>query len=200
MKIPPATKPKPGSFRLSQHKKTPGYYVSSAAEKSLTASPGSGQREAHASSERAQLPPPPLPPTIPPPPVQFQEESTGAANVEPSPKGDDKNVGVMRITRQSSLPSKEPSVGLSLEKLRSFAAPRPYSPATPSRFAQAVSSAVKRSQSLSYRPKSPHSPHSPHSPVSPLSPITSHSPVIESKGLSKLKVSSDSIGGLYLNI
>ncbi|KAM8749540.1 cordon-bleu protein-like 1b isoform 2-T3 [Acanthopagrus schlegelii] len=187
VKIPPATKPKPGSFRLSQHKKTPGYYVTSAAEKSLTASPGSGQREAHASSERAQLPPPPLPPTIPPPPVQFQEESTGAANVEPSPKGDDKNVGVMRLTRQSSLPSKEPSVGLSLEKLRSFAAPRPYSPATPSRFAQAVSSAVKRSQSLSYQPKSPHSPHSPHSPVSPLSPITSHSPVIESKGLSKLK-------------
>uniref|UniRef100_A0A671XGS3 Cordon-bleu WH2 repeat protein like 1 n=1 Tax=Sparus aurata TaxID=8175 RepID=A0A671XGS3_SPAAU len=188
VKIPPATKPKPGSFRLSQHKKTPGYYVTSAAEKSLTASPGSGQKEAQASSERAQLPPPPPPPPpTTPPPVQFQAESTGAANVEPSPKGDDKNVGIMRITRQSSLPSKEPSVGLSLEKLRSFAAPRPYSPATPSRFAQAVSSAVKRSQSLSYRPKSPHSPHSPHSPVSPLSPITSHSPVIESKGLSKLK-------------
>ncbi|XP_073329193.1 cordon-bleu protein-like 1b isoform X2 [Pagrus major] len=194
VKIPPATKPKPGSFRLAQHKKTPGYYVTSAAEKNLSASPGYGQKEAQASSERAQLPPPPppppattTPPPTPPPPVQFQEESTGAANVEPSPKGDDKNVGVMRITRQSSLPTKEPSVGLSLEKLRSFAAPRPYSPATPSRFAQAVSSAVKRSQSLSYRPKSPHSPHSPHSPVSPLSPITSRSPVIESKGLSKLK-------------
>ena len=210
VKIPPATKPKPGSFRLSQHKKTPGYYVTSAAEKSLAASPGSGQKEAQASSEREQLPPPPPPPphppppppttTTPPPPVQFQAESTGAANVEPNPKGDDKNVGIMRITRQSSLPSKEPSIGLSLEKLRSFAAPRPYSPATPSRFAQAVSSAVKRSQSLSYRPKSPHSPHSPHSPVSPLSPITSHSPVIESKGLSKLKVSSDSIVCLYLNI
>ncbi|XP_019110806.2 cordon-bleu protein-like 1b isoform X2 [Larimichthys crocea] len=176
MKIPPATKPKPGSFRLAQHKKTPGYYVTSAAEKRLSATPGSGQREAQASAEKTQLPLPPPPP----PPVQYQEETTGAANVELSPKGDNKNVAMMRITRQSSLPCKEPSLGLSLEKLRSFAAPRPYSPATPSRFAQAVSSAVKRSQSLSYK--------SPHSPVSPsLSPIPSHSPVSESEGLSKLE-------------
>ncbi|XP_040912376.1 cordon-bleu protein-like 1b isoform X2 [Toxotes jaculatrix] len=176
-KIPPATKPKPGSFRLPQHKKTPGYYVTSAADKNLSASPGSGQKEAQRSTERAMLPPPPLPP-----PVQCQEETTGATNVQLSPKGDDKNVAIMRMTRQSSLPCKEPAVGLSLEKLRSFAAPRPYSPATPSRFAQAVSSAVKRSQSLS------HSPKPPHSPVSPLfSPITSHPPVIESKGLSELK-------------
>lgn len=177
MKIPPATKPKPGSFRLAQHKKTPGYYVTSAAEKSLSASPGSGQREAQGSAERAKLPPPPLPP-----PVQCQEETTGAANVELSPKGDDKNVGFMRMTRQSSLPSKEPSAGLSLEKLRSFAAPRPYSPATPSRFAQAVSSAVKRSQSFTHGPKSPLLPVSP-----PFSPITSHSSIIESEGLSELK-------------
>uniref|UniRef100_A0A8P4JYB7 Cordon-bleu WH2 repeat protein like 1 n=1 Tax=Dicentrarchus labrax TaxID=13489 RepID=A0A8P4JYB7_DICLA len=177
MKIPPATKPKPGSFRLAQHKKKPGYYVTSAAEKSLSATTGSSQREAQGSADRAQLPPPPLPP-----PMQCKEETTGATNVELSPKGDDKNVAIMRMTRQSSLPCREPSSGLSLEKLRSFAAPRPYSPATPSRFAQAVSSAVKRSQSLSHRPKSP------HSPVSPLlSPTASHSSVIESKGLSKIK-------------
>lgn len=189
-KIPPATKPKPGSFRLAQQKKTPGYYVTSAAEKSLIASPGSGQREAQGSAERANLPPPPLPP-----PVQYQVETAEATNVEQSPKRDDKNVAIMRMTRQSSLQSKEPSLGLSLEKLRSFAAPRPYSPATPSRFAQAVSSAVRRSQSLSYQPKSPHSPVSP-----PLSPITSHSSAIESKGLSKLKVSSDSIHAFkYVN-
>lgn len=190
MKIPPATKPKPGSFRLAQHKKTPGYYVTSAAEKNLVASPGSGQREAQGSAERAKLPPPPHPP-----PVQYQEETTGAANAELSPKGDDKNVAVMRMTRQSSLPCKEPSLGLSLEKLRSFAAPRPYSPATPSRFAQAVSSAVKRSQSLSGGPKSPHSPVFP-----PLSPTTSHPSPTESKGLPKLKVRSDSIAYMYLNI
>ncbi|XP_076603476.1 cordon-bleu protein-like 1b isoform X3 [Chaetodon auriga] len=181
MKIPPATKPKPGSFRLAQHKKTPGYYVTSAAEKSLHASPGSGQREAQESAEREQLPLPP-----PPPPVYWQEETTGAANVQLSPKGDDKNVAFKRMTRQSSLPCKEPNLGLSLEKLRSFAAPRPYSPATPSRFAQAVSSAVKRSHSLSHRPKTPHSPVS-----APLSPITSQSSVIESDGLSKLKDSED---------
>ncbi|XP_042370121.1 cordon-bleu protein-like 1, partial [Plectropomus leopardus] len=178
MKIPPATKPKPGSFRLAQHKKTPGYYVTSAAEKSLSASPGSDQREAQGSAERAKLPPPPLPP-----PVQCQEEATGAANVELSPKGEDKHVAFQRMTRQSSL-SKEPSVGLSLEKLRSFAAPRPYSPVTPSRFAQAVSSAVKRSNSLSTWPKSSQSPQSPVSP--PVSPI-SRSSVTDSEGLSELK-------------
>lgn len=182
VKIPPATKPKPGSFRLAQHKKTPGYYVTSAAEKSLSASTGSGQREGQASTERAQLPPPP-----PPPPMQCQEDTTGASNVELSSKGDDKNVATMRIMRQSSLPSKHPNLGLSLEKLRSFAAPRPYSPVTPSRFAQAVSSAVKRSNSLSHSPKSPS--------TAPLSPITSHSSVMDSKGLSKLEVSSY----LYLN-
>nr|XP_046259097.1 cordon-bleu protein-like 1b isoform X2 [Scatophagus argus] len=178
VKIPPATKPKPGSFRLAQHKKTPGYYVTSAAEKSLTGSPASGQREAQASAERAQLPLPPPPP--PPPPVSCQKDTAGAANVELSPTG--KNTAIMGITRQSSLPSKEPSLGLSLEKLRSFAAPRPYSPATPSRFAQAVSSAVKRSQSL------PHGPKSACLPLSaPVSPVTSHPSVPESKGLSKLK-------------
>ncbi|XP_070694769.1 cordon-bleu protein-like 1b isoform X2 [Pempheris klunzingeri] len=177
MKIPPATKPKPGSFRLAQHKKTPGYYVTSAAEKSLIVSPVSGQKEAQGSAERAKLPTPP-----PPPPAQHQEETAGATNVELSPKGDNKNVAIMRMSRQSSLPSKEPSLGLSLEKLRSFAAPRPYSPATPSRFAQAVSSAVRRSHSLSQGPKSPHSPVSP-----PLSPNTSQSAAFESKGLSKLK-------------
>ncbi|XP_044072076.1 cordon-bleu protein-like 1b isoform X2 [Siniperca chuatsi] len=177
MKIPPATKPKPGSFRLAQHKKTLGYYVTSAAEKNLTASPGTGQREAQVSAERAKLPPPPFPA-----PVQCQEETTGATNVELSPKGAHKNIAIMRMTRQSSLPSKEQSSGLSLEKFRSFAAPRPYSPVTPSRFAQAVSSAVRRSQSLSHGPKSPQSPVSP-----PISPITSHSSVIESKGLSNLK-------------
>ncbi|KAK5861221.1 hypothetical protein PBY51_022635 [Eleginops maclovinus] len=176
MKIPPATKPKPGSFRLAQHKKTPGYYVTSAAEKKLNASPGSAQ----GSAERAKLPPPPLPP-----PLQCQEETTGSANVELSPKGDNKNVAFMRMTRQSSLPSKEPTTGLSLEKLRSFAAPRPYSPATPSRFAQAVSSAVKRSQSISYGPKSPQSPQSPVSPS--FSPTQNRSSIIESKGLSELK-------------
>lgn len=178
IKVPPATKPKPGSFRLAQHKKTPGYYVTSAAEKSLSGATSSGQREVQGNADRAKLPPPP-----PTPPVQYEEETAEATNTQLSPKGNDKTAATMRITRQSSLPCKEPSVGISLEKLRSFAAPRPYSPATPSRFAQAVSSAVKRSRSLS------HSPRSPQSPVSaPFSPITSRSP--EAKGLYVIKVSS----------
>ncbi|KAM7380580.1 hypothetical protein PAMP_003867 [Pampus punctatissimus] len=172
MKIPPATKPKPGSFRLAKHKNTPGHYVTSASEKAISASSGSGQMEAHGSPERLKLPPPP-------PPVEWEDETTEVTNVERSHKEDDKNVGIMQVTRQSSLPSKEPSLGLSLEKLRSFAAPRPYTPATPTRFAQAVLSAVKRSQSLSHSPKSPVTP--------PFSPITSRSSAIESKGSFKFK-------------
>uniref|UniRef100_M4AAY3 Cordon-bleu WH2 repeat protein like 1 n=1 Tax=Xiphophorus maculatus TaxID=8083 RepID=M4AAY3_XIPMA len=187
MKIPPATKPKPASFRLAQHKKTPGFYVTSAAEKSLSATPASGLKETQGSPDRAGLPSPPSPP--PPPlltpslsPVQCQEEMAEATGVQLSPKQDDKNVASMRVTRQSSLPSRELSARLSLEKFRSFAAPRPFAPSTPSRFAQAVSSAVKRSQSLSHSPKSPPSKVSP-----PVSPITSPSLVIQSKGLSELK-------------
>ncbi|XP_017280068.1 cordon-bleu protein-like 1b isoform X2 [Kryptolebias marmoratus] len=183
MKIPPATRPKPASFRLAQHKKTPGYYVTSAAEKSLGASPGSALKETRGSAEGPALPPPPSPSfPPPPPPVQFREEAAEATNVQRSPQWDDKNVSSMRMTRQSSLPSREPSAGLSLEKLRSFAAPRPFAPPTPSRFAQAVSSAVKRSQSLPHGPKLP-----PSSVVPPVSPITSHSSALESDGLSKLE-------------
>lgn len=167
VKIPPATKPKPGSFRLSQPKKTPGYYVTSAAEKSLSASSGTGHREA---PERAQLPSPP-PPTSPVLPIKCKEDKAGITN----PKHDDK---MIQITRQSSLPSKHLSVGLSLEKLRSFAAPKPYCRATPSRFAQAVSSAVKRSQSLSHTP-----------PCSaPLSPSASPPSGMGTEGFVKFKV------------
>ncbi|XP_054643183.1 cordon-bleu protein-like 1b isoform X2 [Dunckerocampus dactyliophorus] len=142
-RTPPATKPKPGSFRMSKHKKTPGYYVTSAAEKSPGVCPAS------------QVDNPTLPPALPAQPLEGADEQA-------SPKRD---VGV---TRRSDPPSKESSFGLSLEKLRSFAAPRPYSPKTPSRFAQAVSSAVKRSHSLSRGPKSPtHSPLKPCPPPSP---------------------------------
>ncbi|XP_054887676.1 cordon-bleu protein-like 1b isoform X2 [Poeciliopsis prolifica] len=187
MKIPPATRPKPASFRLAQHKKTPGFYVTSAAEKSPSATPASGFKETQGSPDRAGLPsppPPPPPPLLAPPlpPVQCQEETAETAGVQFSLKQDDKNVASMRVTRQNSLPSKELGSRLSLEKFRSFAAPRPFAPKTPSRFAQAVSSAVKRSQSLSHGPKSPPSKVSP-----PVSPITSPSSVIQSKGLSELK-------------
>lgn len=154
-KSPPATKPKPGSFRLAPHKRTPGYYVTSAADKSPGAGRVSGRVEDQSCGERAKLPPPPL---------QRQDGPTEVTDVQPGPQKEVKNEV---IVRQTCPPSKESSLGLSLEKLRRFAAPRPYSPSTPSRFAQAVSSAVKRSQSMSHGPKSPLSPVS-----TPLSPIT----------------------------
>lgn len=173
VKLPPATKPKPASFRLTPHKKTPGYYVTSAAVKSLNASSGSGLRGA---PERAQLPspPPPPPPLLP---GKSLDETSGAHNPEPSPKEDK----MARIHRQSSLPAKPLNAGLSLEKLRSFAAPRPFCPATPSRFAQAVSSAVKRSQSLAQSPRSPQS--------AARSPSTSPPSVMGKKEFAELKVS-----------
>ncbi|XP_038145687.1 cordon-bleu protein-like 1b isoform X2 [Cyprinodon tularosa] len=182
IKIPPATRPKPASFRLGQHKKTPGYYVTSAAEKSLSASPVSGPKETQGCPDRTALlspPPPPLSPT------QLQEETIEVAGVQLSPKQDSKNLTPMQITRQSSLPCREPGSRLSLEKFRSFAAPRPFSP-SPSRFAQAVSSAVKRSQSLSHRSKSP-----PSSVPSPVSPVTNPSSVIQSKDLSEQKYAEE---------
>nr|XP_046218833.1 cordon-bleu protein-like 1 isoform X1 [Oncorhynchus gorbuscha] len=171
MKIPPATKPKPGSFRLPQHKRTPGYYVTSAAVKSLNASPGAGQREAPgslvaaaAAAQALQL----VEEDSFPPPVQWEEETSEGVDV---------------VDTEPSVPSPRPSParappspGLSLEKLRSFAAPKPYSPTTPSRFAQAVSSAVKRSRSLSTDSTSP----SPRLP--PFYPITSRFLVNDPKG------------------
>lgn len=172
VKVPPATRPKPASFRLTQHKKTPGYYVTSAAEKSLISSSASGLRGA---PERTQLPSPP--PLLP---GKSLDETSGAHNAELSPREEK----MAKITWQSSLPVKPLSTGLSLEKLRSFAAPKPFCPTTPSRFAQAVSSAVKRSQSLAHSPKSPCSPHS-----APRSPSTSSPSVTENKEFTEFKVS-----------
>lgn len=177
MKIPPVTKPKPTSFRLPQLKKTPGYYVTSAAEKTPNAGSGFGLNETSGSSERAALPPPPLPP-----PVQCQQETAEATGIQLSPKQVD---GKVALSRQTSLPLRESSAGLSVEKLRSFAAPKPYSPLTPSRFAQAVSSAVRRSQSLSHGPKSP-----PFFTSTPTSPTPSLSSITETRGLFCLKVGS----------
>ncbi|KAJ8012817.1 hypothetical protein DPEC_G00046810 [Dallia pectoralis] len=185
IKIPPATKPKPGSFRMPQHKRTPGYYVTSAAVKGLSTSPGAGPREAPGSlvtatgaAGAAQVLKPVeegcFPP--PPPPVQWDSETSEGADVvriEHRPEGR----GIGRGQSPGSSPSRAPlSPGLSLEKLRSFAAPKPYLSTTPSRFAQAVSSAVRRSQSLS-------SGSTPSSPLSPtFHPITNRFSLNETKG------------------
>uniref|UniRef100_W5MP71 Cordon-bleu WH2 repeat protein like 1 n=1 Tax=Lepisosteus oculatus TaxID=7918 RepID=W5MP71_LEPOC len=144
-KIPPATKPKPGSFRLSQHKRTPGDYVTSAAIKNVSACSGSGHNETLRSpgKEKDTVPEKLLdvedenyfPP--PPPPVQFEEVSGESFQEEAKPANKTVDIPASKFTK------------LSLEKLRSFAAPKPYTPSTPSPFALAVSSAVRRTQSLS---------------------------------------------------
>ncbi|XP_076119630.1 cordon-bleu protein-like 1b isoform X1 [Alosa pseudoharengus] len=212
-KVPPATKPKPASFRLPQHKRTPGYYVTSAAVKSA----GGGHKEAPAAAAAAAAGGQPREPSpqagdeaaverveevvvveeeeeedwlFPPPPPREpagEVEQAGqplasapaepaqkpaATSTSPSPSPSSGYPDTI-LTRQGSLPAKPPSPGLSLEKLRSFAAPKPYSPTLPSRFAQAVSSAVKRSHS--------------QGPVAvgqttrkvPLYPLAGHSPIRE---------------------
>ncbi len=167
-KVPPATRPKPASFRLPQHKRTPGDYVASAAVRpasvdsnssssSCCSSPATRPKETASSLQSDAFPaldnfPPP------PPPVQWEVEENARASDAPrnaevdvplpeAPKFPPLSV----LSRQKSLPT-NPTPSLSLEKLRSFAAPKPYSPSSPSRFAQAVSSAVKRSQSYSHQP------------------------------------------------
>ncbi|XP_062313938.1 cordon-bleu protein-like 1b [Osmerus eperlanus] len=186
MKIPPATKPKPGSFRLPHHKGTPGCYVTSAAVKSGGVSPGAGQREGPASLQRETPLLAVAEGRLPPPPVLCQE-SPGGARAQLSPEeeveegGERRSVPSALLTRQSSLSPREPVAGLSLEKFRTFAAPRPYSPSTPSRFAQAVSSAVRRSQSVSHSPTDT----SPRSP--PFHPVSGRFSIKEPKGLAHSK-------------
>ncbi|XP_016324352.1 cordon-bleu protein-like 1 isoform X3 [Sinocyclocheilus anshuiensis] len=161
-KVPPATRPKPASFRQPQHKRTPGDYVTSAAirrasvgsnSSSCCSSPATRPKETARSPQSDVFPAlDNLPP--PPPPVQWEARASDAprtAEVDVPPPEAPKFPPSSVVSRQKSLPT-NPMPSLSLEKLRSFAAPKPYSPSSPSRFAQAVSSAVKRSQSLSHQP------------------------------------------------
>ncbi|XP_058889707.1 cordon-bleu protein-like 1 isoform X1 [Acipenser ruthenus] len=141
-KTPPATKPKPGSFRLPQQKRTSGYYVISAASKHGIGctSPGPNETPQSPAKEEDTTPDKTVE-TVdetsfpPPPPIDLSEISLekvegGAAAV---------------VSRPLSYPNKG-SAGLSFLKYRSFAAPKPYPSTSPSPFALAVSSAVKRSQ------------------------------------------------------
>lgn len=173
-KVPPATRPKPASFRLPQHKRTPGDYVISAAVRrasvgssssgsSCCSSPAARPKEAIRSPQSDtfatldNFPPPP-------PPVQWEDEEKNArASDKPLPQNaevDGPRPESSRFPPSSFLPHQKslPMPSMSLEKLRSFAAPKPYTPSSPSRFAQAVSSAVKRSQTVSHQPlgQSPH--------------------------------------------
>ncbi|XP_052005092.1 cordon-bleu protein-like 1 isoform X2 [Xyrauchen texanus] len=236
-KVPPATRPKPASFRLPQHKRTPGDYVISAAVRrssvgstcsssSTCSSPAARPKEAASSlqsdaslrtvpplpvvqwdreEQHAELSDVPLPevqpkpqpilkdveassyvplpevqpkpepilkdveassdvplPEVQPKPQPILKDVEASSDVplpevQPKPQPISKVVEASKfppsslLSRQKSLPT-NPRPSLSLEKLRRFAAPKPFSPTSPSRFAQAVSSAVKRSQSLTHRP------------------------------------------------
>ncbi|XP_027019962.1 cordon-bleu protein-like 1b isoform X1 [Tachysurus fulvidraco] len=166
-KVPPATRPKPASFRLPQNKRTPGSYVSSALVRSMSLSEEkeplrSPQRESFHGFTQETFPPPP-------PPIQWEDEKkiTEVQHISPpmsplkqeemeksSPASSPRETEVFSRSGHSVLPRQTslPTAGLTLEKLRSFAAPKPYISSTPSRFAQAVNSAVKRSQSLTHNP------------------------------------------------
>ncbi|MBN3272516.1 COBL1 protein, partial [Polyodon spathula] len=142
-KIPPATRPKPGSFRLPQQKRTPGYYVTSAASKHGTGctSPGPNEKPQSPANEKDTTPDKTVE-TVdetsfpPPPPTDLSEISVEKVQE----KG-----GAAVVSRPLSYPNKG-SAGLSFLKYRSFAAPKPYPSTSPTPFALAVSSAVKRSQ------------------------------------------------------
>uniref|UniRef100_A0A8C9V393 Cordon-bleu WH2 repeat protein like 1 n=1 Tax=Scleropages formosus TaxID=113540 RepID=A0A8C9V393_SCLFO len=144
-KIPPAVKPKPGSFRSPQHKHAPGSYVTSAAEKDMSDNTACGQKDHHGRSPvESPLEVPgdngfPLPPS----PVCF-EKAPGEIPLVSRTSG----ATLPKLTRQWSVPVKEMPAGLGVDKLRCFAAPKPYAAPAPSRFAQAVASAVRRSRSF----------------------------------------------------
>ncbi|XP_056092094.1 cordon-bleu protein-like 1b isoform X2 [Rhinichthys klamathensis goyatoka] len=167
-KVPPATRPKPASFRLPQHKRSPGDYVisavvrrasigSSSSNSSCGSSPATRPKEATGGPQLdAFVAPDIFPP--PPPPVQWEDEESARASDKPLPQNtavdgprpkSSRFPPLSFLPHQKSLPT-NPTPSLSLEKLRSFAAPKPYLPKSPSRFAQAVSSAVKRTHSLSH--------------------------------------------------
>ncbi|KAK6485108.1 cordon-bleu protein-like 1 [Huso huso] len=142
-KTPPATRPKPGSFRLPQQKRTPGYYVTSAASKHGIGctSPGPNETPQSPANEKDTTPDKTIE-TVeetsfpPPPPIDLYEISVEKVKEEG---------GAAVVSRPLSYPNKG-SAGLSFLKYRSFAAPKPYPSTSPSPFALAVSSAVKRSQ------------------------------------------------------
>ncbi|XP_053352995.1 cordon-bleu protein-like 1b isoform X2 [Clarias gariepinus] len=166
-KIPPATRPKPASFRIPQNKRTPGGYVSSAVVRSRSLSEekeplGSPQRENFNGPTEDVFP-------LPPPPIQWEEEKKTTKEQHKTPPisplkqermlqsslaSSPSETEVFSGTAHSGLPRQMslPPPGLTLEKLRTFSAPKPYTSSTPSRFAQAVNSAVKRSQSLTHNP------------------------------------------------
>ncbi|KAG2458940.1 GRB14 protein, partial [Polypterus senegalus] len=146
-KVPPAVKPKPGSFRLSLQKKPPGYYVTSAAAKSPNNCAVSAANEKDAGDDKTdelitetECGSPPLPTLLPAvPEVSTIYQSPPDLNRSDQP--------VSKFSRPLSYPYKDASVPI-FQKFRSFTGSKTSTRTSPSPFALAVSSAVKRSQSL----------------------------------------------------
>ncbi|XP_058520552.1 cordon-bleu protein-like 1 [Ochotona princeps] len=141
---------KPSSFFLQMQKRASGQYVTSAAAKSVPATPPPTPKElANKEAERNVLPPPeqtlsPLSKTTLPAPQPQLKIPDGDISQKPA---------------ETSLPPAPPPVApkpvslptsqvaaLNLKTLKTFGAPRPFSSSAPSQFALAV---VKRSQSFS---------------------------------------------------
>lgn len=151
-KIPPATKPKPASLRLPQHMQTPGYRVTSVTLSNVSTSPDGAPGQQGKELPREQSAEMNFSLSSPPsrlPAERWEEQGAGRS---PQELGKTQEEPSPEISKRAGALAKPPPPGLSLEKLRSFAAPRPYSPANPSRFALAVSSAVRRAQSFTQGP------------------------------------------------
>ncbi|XP_061082787.1 cordon-bleu protein-like 1 isoform X2 [Conger conger] len=155
-KTPPATKPKPLSFRLPQQTRTSVEDVTSGASKSNTfalshcgqedeeASGRARKGEATGAEEENGIPPvPPYPP--PPPPLP----STGPKATETQQEDELKPRGMSSLGEGNTIYTTNELVWpaeLSLEKLTSLATPKPYKTVEPSTFSKAVFTVSKRSQ------------------------------------------------------
>nr|XP_051704527.1 cordon-bleu protein-like 1 isoform X3 [Oryctolagus cuniculus] len=137
---------KPSSFFLQMQKRASGHYVTSAAAKSVHATPNPTPKElTNKEVERDSLPPPeqilsPLSKTVhsaPQPHLKKPDDTISQKPAETSPPP--------VAPKPVHLPTNQ-AAALNLKTLKTFGAPRPYSSSAPSPFALAV---VKRSQSFS---------------------------------------------------
>ncbi|XP_053774711.1 cordon-bleu protein-like 1 isoform X4 [Desmodus rotundus] len=138
---------KPSSFFLQMQKRVSGYYVTSAAAKSVHSAPSPTPKEPIKKEVESNTIHPPeqtlslfSKTTRPPPQPHVRNTDDGASRQKP-PQPSPPPVAPKPV----SLPASQ-LAALNLKTLKTFGAPRPYSSSAPSPFALAV---VKRSQSFS---------------------------------------------------
>ncbi|XP_045699140.1 cordon-bleu protein-like 1 isoform X2 [Phyllostomus hastatus] len=141
------TQTKPSSFFLQMQKRVSGYYVTSAAAKSVHSAPNPTPKEPikkEVERDTVHRPEQTLSPfsktTHPPPQPHVKNTDDGISRQKP-PQPSPPPVAPKPV----SLPASQ-LAALNLKTLKTFGAPRPYSSSAPSPFALAV---VKRSQSFS---------------------------------------------------